>query len=268
MHFITFGSHYTFVDAAVRLCRQAQSTKMFTEITGYTADYLRKDKVFWKKHGDFIVKHRRGFGYWIWKPYIILKTLNQMKEGDILLYLDCGFEIDISEKNDLQQYIDLVKTDKIVGSDSKCIEKEWNKRDLIDFLDMDNDGYLLTTQRQSGAFFILVCEDTKRLMEEWYTLACDYHLIDDSPSVLPNYEVFKEHRHDQSVISLLTKKYNIWSDTFIDTPYIKCLRNRSGVSQLNKLHWLQWIAYFIYVSIIVSLQKMYRLFHNSSAVLP
>ncbi len=40
-----------------------------------------------------------------------------------------------------------------------------------------------------------------------YEISCNYHLLDDSPSVLPNSPNFKEHRHDQSLFSILTRLY-------------------------------------------------------------
>ena len=268
MYFITFGSHANYINAAIRLCKQANTFNLFTNIIAYTSVYLTKDKSFWKQHGAFITKHKRGFGYWLWKPYLIMKTMNQMKDGDILLYLDCGCELDLSEKNYLIDYIEIVKQDKIMGCDTKCLEKVWNKRDLIEFLDMNKDEYLTTSQHEAGALLICVCDETRILVNEWYTLACDYHMIDDSPSILPNCPEFKEHRHDQSIFSLLTKKYDLFSTTCIDTYCIKYLRNRTGTTKLQNIQWFPLIAYFMYIAImIVWVQNKCRLPRNP-CVLP
>ena len=35
---------------------------------------LRADKNFWPFHGEFISSNPRGFGYWVWKSYLINKT--------------------------------------------------------------------------------------------------------------------------------------------------------------------------------------------------
>ena len=32
----------------------------------------------------------RGAGYWVWKPYFILKTLDTLQDGDVLVYCDSG----------------------------------------------------------------------------------------------------------------------------------------------------------------------------------
>ena len=46
-------------------------------------------------------------------------------------------------------------------------------------------------------------------VDEWLRFAAQSSLIDDSPSKAPNYPGFREHRHDQSIFSLLSKKYDI-----------------------------------------------------------
>jgi hypothetical protein len=229
--FITFGSHNNYIDAANRLIDQSKQLNIFTETILYTSEYLKKDLEFWNKHGNFINKYKRGYGYWLWKPYLIKKTMENMNDGDILLYLDCGCEINYNKKDKLLESINIVKTDKIIGTCTH-IEKNWNKMDLIIKLDMNDDKYLNTPQRQGGANLFLVCNETRKLVDEWYALGCDYHNIDDSPSIEKNLDCFKEHRHDQSIFSLLTKKYDIFSKTLLHRS-VDILRNRSGQSKLN-----------------------------------
>lgn len=44
----------------------------------------------WKKKNSKTLKCSTGAGYWLWKPYIILQSLKQLKDGDILFYSDAG----------------------------------------------------------------------------------------------------------------------------------------------------------------------------------
>lgn len=46
---------------------------------------------------------RRGAGYWIWKPFIILRQLKKQGNNDFLVYCDSGIEI----INDLTPIINL-----------------------------------------------------------------------------------------------------------------------------------------------------------------
>lgn len=229
--FITFGSHANYVDAGNRLVNQANQLNIFTECRLYRGEHLMHSE-FWNQHSNFINHNRRGFGYWIWKSYIIKKNMEEMNDGDVLLYLDCGCELDEKCKKEMLKCIEIVKTDKIIGSPLKIqIEKDWCKMDLIEKMKMNKDN-INTTQRQGGVNLFLVCPETRQLVNEWYELCCDYHNIDDSPSIIPNVHTFSEHRHDQSIFSLLTKKYNLYSNHIIDNA-IYCNRNTSGVSRIK-----------------------------------
>ena len=40
---------------------------------------------------DIINKRKnRGYGYWFWKPLFLKKILNEIKNGDIVHYIDIG----------------------------------------------------------------------------------------------------------------------------------------------------------------------------------
>lgn len=232
--FITFGSHGVYVDAAARLIQQADNINVFTEIKLITSENLTSEPEFWNSHKEFVTANARGFGYWIWKPFIIKKSMDELENGDILLYLDAGSEINCKESGQMRMLFECVKTDKIIGSLTRIEnDGEWNKMDLIESLDMNTDYYLNSRQRQGGVNMFLICPETRKLVNEWYEIACNYHLIDDSPSIIPNKKGFVEHRHDQSIFSLLTKKYNLYSSTPLEGSCIKCLRNLTGKSRLK-----------------------------------
>jgi hypothetical protein len=237
IQFVTFGSHANFIDAANRLTKQAAKLDVFTDIKLYTGDDLRQDAVFWNTHGDFVEANPRGYGYWLWKPYIVKKTMEELNDNDILLFLDSGCEIDFHQKSAFEKLIEVVKVHKLLGTYA-LQEMLYNKMDLIQKLDANHPDYLESTQRQPGCVLYLICDETRNLVNEWYNLACDYHNIDDSPSILPNPPDFNEHRHDQSIFSILTKKRNLFNDYLEfemrqEQPVIYCRRNRTGDSMLN-----------------------------------
>jgi hypothetical protein len=228
--FITFSSHGNYINAGKRLLQQAKDLNIFKEHILYTSEHLKTYNDFWKNHGDFITKNKRGYGYWIWKPYLVKKTMDILKDGDILLYLDCGCELDPNKKKEVLKCMEIVKKDKLIGS-LTYKEGAWNKMDVIEKLDMNKEEYLTTKQRQAGAVFYLVCPETRKLVNEWYTLACNYHNIDDSPSISKNLPGFKEHRHDQSIFSLLTKKKKLFSKHVINAA-VNIVRNKTAVSKI------------------------------------
>ena len=230
INFITFGGgNKKYIEAGQRLTNQASNLNLFNKITLYTDEDLKNDNIFWDKHSTFT--NNRGYGYWLWKPYIIKKTIDQLKDGDILLYLDAGCEIDTRNKDKISFYLELVKTDYLIGTYTAYMEKQYNKMDLILYLDMLDDKYLNTYQHQAGLILIFICDKTRSLINEWYNIGCDYHNIDDSQSINKNLDCFKEHRHDQSIFSLLTKKYNLFSKYSLEE-CINIARNLSSVSNI------------------------------------
>ncbi len=233
INFITFGAGSTnYLEAGIRLCNQAKRINLFNKITLFNGKSLEKDEYFWNKHSNFIMNNiNKGFGYWLWKPYIIKKTLDSLNDGDILLYLDCGCEISNNKKNKMINYINIIKDVYIITSFT-FIEKDWNKMDLILYLNANSTEILETPQRQAGAILLYVCDKTRKLVNEWYDTACNYNLIDDSISNAKNYTGFKEHRHDQAIFSLLTKKYNI-KNTYNIESIIEYVRNRTGKANFN-----------------------------------
>jgi hypothetical protein len=237
INFITFGSHDNYIDAANRLKNQAEELNIFDMIKVYTPDDLKEDDEFWNKHQDFIENNRRLYGYALWKPYIIHKTIQTLNDGDILLYLDCGCELIINEKDHILMYINecINKYKLFLSITPEGNEKRYCKMDLLHKLKINNDPIILNThQFQSGFIFLEVNISTRFLINEWYNLASnDYHNIDDSPSIIPNISEYIEHRHDQSILSLLIKKYDIQHFS-IDQWKLRCIRyarNRTGISK-------------------------------------
>lgn len=207
IYFHTFGNE-KFYGALKRIRKQVDQFNIFNALFIYNDYDLKNDLDFWNKHSLFIENNPlRFYGYAIWKPYLILKSLEKINYGDILINSDAGCEWNIHGKNRLQEYFNLINSN---DNDILCfqldhLEKSWNKMDLIDYL---NSYYLLNTKQIMDTTFILKkSEKTLKFINEWYNISCNYHFIDDSISNLPNDPDFKQHRHDQSVFSLLCKKY-------------------------------------------------------------
>jgi hypothetical protein len=234
-YFITFaGGREEIIAAGKRLISQVKGLNIFDKTILYTHIDLENDPIFWDKHSKFItnsnITGKRGYGSWIWKPYIIMKTMKLMKDGDVLLYLDAGCEVDYNKKDIWNNKIDIVKKDLIVGS-SIFTEKGWTKMDLIIYLNMLDGKYLNTPQRIASSILFLKCNKVFSLITEWYAIACKYNLIDDSPSIAENFSEFQAHRHDQSIFSLLTKKYNIYSEHSLRDA-VNITRNKTGIPKL------------------------------------
>ena len=90
--FITFATknqcvYSTIYDAGLRIQKQAQDIGIFDECILYTEDFLKENDEFWSKHKDFLEKNKKGYGFYIWKPYIIKKTMEMLNISWWSLYL-------------------------------------------------------------------------------------------------------------------------------------------------------------------------------------
>lgn len=226
-YFVTF-TDIKFADSRRRIVNQASSLNIFDVVIGYTEDDL-KNTPFWTQHSSFILNNKRGFGYWVWKPYFILETLKEMNDGDILLYCDAGCEI--NNRESLTNLFEIVRQDRIVMSYSAGHnEISHCKMDLLVDLKISEEHYL-TNQRQATSICFLKCDEIMDFVNEWYHLCCNYHYIDDSPSLINNDASFVENRHDQVIFSLLSKQYNLYSKEPIEK-FVHLSRNRTGISKI------------------------------------
>lgn len=233
--FISFGGPSKNYHRAVnRITNEAKMTKLFTEVKGFTDLDLKNDKEFWPIHGKFLENNKRGYGYWIWKPYLIKKTLDSMNENDILFYADAGCKFELNKENNfLIERINHIKKEKKIIGTFTCPEISWTKMDLIKYLEMEDK--LSGRQHSAGAIMFIKTHEITKFVNEWWRIATldNYHYVDDTPSKIKNTHHFKEHRHDQSIFSLLTKKYNLYSELSARGPigsFFHTARYRNGPS--------------------------------------
>jgi hypothetical protein len=218
-YFITFGGPSIGYRRRVKeLTMQAENLIFFDRIIGFNDDILKQDVFFWSKHSNFIENNFRGYGYWIWKSYLVMRVLESMEDNDILLYCDAGCVLNPYGIDRLEEYFNIVsKLESGIlnfhlepgthPNNDLFKEFRWTKNDLFNYLDLDSE-HINSNQRISGIFLLRKCPNTINFSKKWYETSCNYNLIDDSPSIISNHETFELHRHDQSILSCLSKQFN------------------------------------------------------------
>lgn len=201
---LSFGGGSTnFHEAVDRIHKELTDISVFDEIFTYKESVLKNDSSFWEEHGKFIENNSRGYGYWLWKPYLILKTMERMKEGDVLVYVDSGCEVvhDPMSQENVRKMKDQCKT--ILYTTTGEAEKKYTKMDVLNKLGGANE--MNAEQKQATLILFKKTKITQDFIKDWYKNACNYFQLDDSSSYLENDITFVEHRHDQSIFSLLIK---------------------------------------------------------------
>ena len=175
------------------------------------------DGMFWDKNVSILEKER-GCGYWLWKPYFIVNTLEKVQENDWIIYSDSGMYF----RQSIKKYIKQLESDNItfISRTTKFKEKQFTKRDVFVEMNCDISEYTDSLQRAASVILVKNTERNRAIVREWLEIAQNYHWITDEPNRngLANYGEFIDHRHDQSLFSLLCKKYDIVcnKDLFLD----------------------------------------------------
>jgi hypothetical protein len=185
------------------------------------------DQEFLEKNQN-IFSSPRGAGYWIWKSYIINKTLELMEDDDILFYSDSGIEF-INNIDPLIKELNKSKRGLLLFElEDYHTNKKWTKRDTFFYMDCDSMKYTDSTQILASYIILMKNNFTTSFIKEWLNLSQDYRIITDSSNEcgLPDYAEFIDHRHDQSILSILGRKYEI--DTLPDISQYGEGRNNIG----------------------------------------
>ncbi len=194
--------------------RKAQKVNSKTAITKGKVDkvisYSPRDlDADFRQKNSAILLQKRGNGYWLWKPYIILKTLREMQEGDYLVYLDAGaFYINSVKWLTVEMEKD---GQEIMSFELPFQEKRFTKRDAFIGMQCNEEKYTESNQRMATMIVFKKCESTLHFVKEWLYFGQKEEIITDRPNCTghENDSRFIDHRHDQSIFSLLCKKHGI-----------------------------------------------------------
>jgi hypothetical protein len=180
----------------------------FKKIFNFGPENLPEE--FLKENGNFIKNNKRGGGYWLWKSYLIKHVMGFLNKNDFLLYVDVGCTLNKNGLNRFNEYIEMVNEKNILTFQMPHLERTWTKQNLITYLNCNYPEVVNSGQIIGGISFFKKNFLTENLINDWYKTCNLKWTIDDSPSTEANHPEFIEHRHDQSVFSLLVKKNNLF----------------------------------------------------------
>jgi hypothetical protein len=177
---------------------------------GYTNSDIDND--FFQKNKEILLS-KRGAGYWLWKPYIILDAFNSIEDGDYLVYMDSGARF----VGDPTKYLESIDENGILAFSMVQKTSKWTKGDCFYMINSDNKkSFEEANQLQGTYMFFRKCDKSIAFVKEWLSF-CETSLITDSPNEkMQNFPDFIEHRHDQAIFSLLAYNKGILNVPQID----------------------------------------------------
>lgn len=210
LHLLTFGAPIKNYNWTLdRLKNESEYIKVFKSINIFHDENIFDFCPELKLHEKFM-KLSRGYGYWIWKYFLISKLFENIPENDIILYLDAGCSINEKAVERLKFYYQIANKFNILAFKLNYLEKKYTKKDTYSRIIGNDETFYDNEQVHASAFFIKKTKNMIEFIEEIKKVSIenDYHYVNDNESVLKNDKTFIEHRHDQSLFSLMCKKNN------------------------------------------------------------
>lgn len=190
------------------------------------------------KYGEFMNLNTVGFGFMAWKAEVVCRALNlNFGSYETIIWADSGCEIQVNliSKARFMIWIVLARIYGVVAFTLRTPENKYTKRDLFDFLNLDNND---SSPQFQTTFFILNGDKGKLLADRWFEIvASDIRFVNEDLSQKGEIDGFSNHRHDQSVFSIVAKSMNIH-------PLIRPLPNgkAKGFRKLRSFSYPVWAA--------------------------
>ena len=197
---------------------QARYIKQIDKVILYTEKDLPKKII-----ESPLMKYDRGGGYWVWKPYLIWKTLQDFPEGTKICYIDAGCSL--ASGQEWEKYwnlLDLYDTilfqyanpiprwNHLFSCPNSAIEC-WTKKNTLSYFDdlLGTKQYHYFSKIWGGLIF---CKGKGNFfIKEWYDITLNHPELIIDPSIEElkfQHKTFSGyHRHDQSIITPLAFKH-------------------------------------------------------------
>lgn len=209
---VTFATD-DFAEPRATLVESAYRSGQFDEVFVWDENKLRTTSPLVAR---WLVEHKRGAGFWSWKPHIILDTLQRVAFGDIVVYSDVGrYRGGYTVERDISPLVDFCARNRGllpgVLAPSFGANSRWTKRDCFVLMDCDSPYYWNHPQIQATFSVWAKTEFALSFVKDWSTYCSDMRIVGDAPNTLglPNLPGFVDHRHDQSVLTNLALKHHV-----------------------------------------------------------
>ena len=208
IYFITYGDS-KFNISKKHLIGLAKYSKYFDYCLSFGPQDIEES---FKREFKNILEAKRGGGYWLWKYFFINKIINEINENDLVIYCDAGASFNYHAKKRFYEYIDMINESDFGNlrfeNEKENIEKMWTNKEIFNYFKVSTDSvYAETTQLMGGHLIFKKSDHSKLFFEKFFeTLNYDENLITDFYKNNQG-KFFIENRHDQSIMSMITKLY-------------------------------------------------------------
>lgn len=217
LHFVTFAEGKQFTKFAEWNKKKLLKAYPGAKVIIYNSFDLSEEIV------SFATSNPRGFGYWIWKPWILAEYIKNVKNNEFVVYFDSRAAFFGKSVNWIDRSLKLMpdkRGDFYVYRSSSHLEIEYTKMDTLKFFELETNNDILYTGQIFGTIIgINLNFFTRSVINNWLNFPIYNNLLINDEVILPNFPEYIENRHDQSIFSLLLKKtYNLNNSKILFLP--------------------------------------------------
>ena len=193
--------------AARRLVLQARESQWFQSASAFDERWLSSAHPILMKS---IAEHGfgRGFGFWRWKPALIVSAA-LASNSDFVVYLDAGCELNTtpSAQVRLSEYLEIAADQGICLMHQSQFLDGWCKTEALNEMSVSREDSHRIRMVVAGALIVRV-RRRLTIIDSWLNsaLTLDGLTFDDRWDQTKQQEGFKDHRHDQAVLSVLADR--------------------------------------------------------------
>lgn len=201
--FISYGDD-SFKLSKERIKKEAEHFG-FEYIKIYSPDDLSDD---FTSKLKVILDMKKGGGYWIWKPYFLKKALDNAAYGDVITYCDAGCTIQPNTHDRYNEYVSMLQSSDypILSFQLQQQNKvfEWTKKDVLDYFAITSTDKIYNQIQLVGGIMIMIKTPyVESLINTYYNISITRPDLFIDGQLQKNHDGFKEHRHDQSIFTIL-----------------------------------------------------------------
>lgn len=201
------GEYEIFADI---LHKFASQYNIFDEQEKFSDTWLKQTE-FYQRNKWIFDNVEKGAGNCLWKPYLILKQLEKIKEGDAIMYMDAQDLIDESEILTFKHILHTeLSTTGYCLAQGGAIVKNWTKYDCLYFMDCLDEKYLNSRQLEAGTIAFIKNDKNLKFIKEWIGNCLNQFAFLDCSSIMgEELPGFNDHRNEQAILTLLALKKNM-----------------------------------------------------------
>ena len=204
--FVSYGDHH-YSQSRLRLRDEALATGWFDAVRVYSPDELSPD---FRAEFSAILSQPRGGGYWLWKLDLLEQSLAQSAAGDLIVYCDAGCSVNPLAAGRFQEHVERLSASEhgMISFQMGFPEEQYTTQECFAALAVPEGSEIRSSgQIQATVIIVKACEVSVEILQAFRAL------IRRSPLVITDHfnasqpPGFIDHRHDQSIFSILRKQF-------------------------------------------------------------